>query len=134
VATVSFITSRCDTFLAGYGVAQAIPGPLFTFASYLGAVVSPSPNGLAGAATGLIAIFLPCVLILMGTLPFWETFRKRAGAQAITRGVNAAIAVLHRFAGVSLQSRRRSSSMPPTSTQERAGEVTANTNKAGCQT
>jgi chromate transporter len=80
-----------DTFLAGYGAAQAIPGPLFTFAAYLGAVVSPSPHGLAGAAMGLTAIFLPCVLILMSTLPFWETFRKRAGAQAIMRGVNAAV-------------------------------------------
>ena len=80
-----------DTFLAGYGAAQAVPGPLFTFAAYLGAVVSPSPHGLAGAALGLIAIFLPGVLILMGTLPFWETFRKRAGAQAMMRGVNAAV-------------------------------------------
>jgi chromate transporter len=67
-----------DTFLAGYGAAQAVPGPLFTFAAYLGAVVSPSPHGVAGAALGLIGIFLPGMLILMGTLPFWETFRKRA--------------------------------------------------------
>jgi chromate transporter len=80
-----------DAFLAGYGAAQAVPGPLFTFAAYLGAVVSPSPHGLAGAALGLIAIFLPGVLILMGTLPFWDTFRKRAGAQAMMRGVNAAV-------------------------------------------
>ena len=80
-----------DTFLAGYGAAQAVPGPLFTFAAYLGAIVSPSPHGLAGAALGLIAIFLPGVLILMGTLPFWDTFRKRVGAQAMMRGVNAAV-------------------------------------------
>ena len=80
-----------DTFLAGYGAAQAVPGPLFTFAAYLGAIVSPSPHGLAGAALGLIAIFLPGVLILIGTLPFWETFRKRVGAQAMMRGVNAAV-------------------------------------------
>jgi chromate transporter len=80
-----------DAFLAGYGAAQAVPGPLFTFAAYLGAVVSPSPHGLTGAAVGLIAIFLPGMLILMGTLPFWETFRKRAGAQAVMRGVNAAV-------------------------------------------
>jgi chromate transporter len=78
-------------FLAGYGAAQAVHGPLFTFAAYLGAIVSPSPHGLAGAALGLIAIFLPGVLILTGTLPFWETFRKRAGAQAVMRGVNAAV-------------------------------------------
>ncbi|MHB8884403.1 MAG: chromate efflux transporter [Methylovirgula sp.] len=80
-----------DTFLAGYGAAQAVPGPLFTFAAYLGTIVGPSPHGLAGAALGLIGIFLPGVLILMGTLPFWETFRKRAGAQAMMRGVNAAV-------------------------------------------
>jgi chromate transporter len=80
-----------DVFLAGYGAAQAIPGPLFTFAAYLGAVVKPSPHGLAGAALGLIAIFLPGMLILMGTLPFWDTFRKRTDAQAIMRGVNAAV-------------------------------------------
>jgi chromate transporter len=80
-----------DVFLAGYGAAQAVPGPLFTFAAYLGAVVRPSPHGVAGAALGLMAIFLPGLLILMGTLPFWETFRKRAGAQATMRGVNAAV-------------------------------------------
>jgi chromate transporter len=80
-----------DTFLAGYGAAQAVPGPLFTFAAYLGAVVKTSPHGLTGAALGLIGIFLPGVLILMGTLPFWESFRKRAGAQAVMRGVNAAV-------------------------------------------
>jgi len=80
-----------DTFLAGYGAAQAVPGPLFTFAAYLGAVVNLSPHGVAGAALGLIGIFLPGILILLGTLPFWETFRKRAGAQAAMRGINAAV-------------------------------------------
>src|SRR5271165_5252699 len=80
-----------NTFLAGYGAAQAVPGPLFTFAAYLGVVVSLSPHGLTGAVLGLIGIFLPGVLILMGTLPFWESFRKRAGAQAVMRGVNAAV-------------------------------------------
>lgn len=80
-----------DTFLAGYGAAQAVPGPLFTFAAYLGAVVGPSPHGLKGAALGLIGIFLPGGLILIGTLPFWDSFRKRAGAQAMMRGVNAAV-------------------------------------------
>ncbi len=80
-----------DAFLAGYGAAQAVPGPLFTFAAYLGAVVSPSPHGLTGAALGLIAIFLPGMLILIGTLPLWETLRKRPGAQAMTRGINAAV-------------------------------------------
>jgi chromate transporter len=64
---------------------------LFTFAAYLGAVVKPSPHGIAGAVLGLIGIFLPGILILLGTLPFWETFRKRAGAQAVMRGINAAV-------------------------------------------
>jgi chromate transporter len=80
-----------DAFLAGYGAAQAVPGPLFTFAAYLGTIVHPSPHGLTGAVLGLIGIFLPGVLILIGTLPFWDTFRKRAGAQSVMRGVNAAV-------------------------------------------
>jgi chromate transporter len=80
-----------DAFLAGYGAAQAVPGPLFTFAAYLGAVVKLEPNGLAGAALGLIGIFLPGILILIGMLPFWDAFRMRAGAQAAMRGVNAAV-------------------------------------------
>jgi chromate transporter len=80
-----------DAFLTGYGAAQAVPGPLFTFAAYLGAIVSTGPRGLAGALIGLIGIFLPGVLILMGALPYWESFRQRAGAQAVMRGVNAAV-------------------------------------------
>ena len=80
-----------DAFLAGYGAAQAVPGPLFTFAAYLGAVVSPSPHGVAGAALGLFGIFLPGILILLAALPFWDSFRKRADAQAMMRGVNAAV-------------------------------------------
>ena len=80
-----------STFLAGYGAAQAVPGPLFTFAAYLGTVVTPSPHGVLGAALGLVGIFLPGVLILLGTLPFWDKFRKRPDAQAIMRGVNAAV-------------------------------------------
>jgi chromate transporter len=85
-----------DTFLAGYGAAQAVPGPLFTFGAYLGAVVSMSQHGLGGsamgwAAIGLIAIFLPGVLILVGTLPFWDGFRTRPEAQAMMRGINAAV-------------------------------------------
>jgi chromate transporter len=80
-----------DAFLAGYGAAQAVPGPLFTFAAYLGASVAPEPHGLAGAALGLAGIFLPGILILLGALPFWDSFRTRAGAQAVMRGVNAAV-------------------------------------------
>lgn len=80
-----------DAFLAGYGAAQAVPGPLFTFAAYLGTVVSPDPHGVAGAALGLVGIFLPGLLVLLGALPFWDSFRKRAGAKAMMRGVNAAV-------------------------------------------
>jgi chromate transporter len=80
-----------DAFLAGYGAAQAVPGPLFTFAAYLGAVVRPGPQGVAGAALGLVGIFLPGILVLLGALPFWDGLRQRAGAQAIMRGVNAAV-------------------------------------------
>lgn len=79
------------TFLAGYGAAQAMPGPLFTFAAYLGAVVGPAPNEIAGAAIALIGIFLPGLLILIGVLPFWDTLRARPAAQAALRGVNAAV-------------------------------------------
>jgi chromate transporter len=80
-----------DVFLAGYGAAQAVPGPLFTFAAYLGTVVGPTPHGVVGAILGLVEIFLPGILILIGALPFWDAFRKRAEAQAIMRGVNAAV-------------------------------------------
>lgn len=80
-----------DAFLQGYGAAQAVPGPLFTFAAYLGASVRPSPHGILGAAYGLVGIFLPGLLILLGTLPFWDSFRRRIGAQAIMRGINAAV-------------------------------------------
>jgi len=78
-------------FLAGYGAAQAVPGPLFTFAAYLGAVMRIGPGGVAGAALALAAIFLPGVLLLLGTLPFWDALRSRPRAQAAMRGVNAAV-------------------------------------------
>ncbi|CUX43937.1 chromate efflux transporter [Agrobacterium genomosp. 13] len=80
-----------DAFIAGYGATQAVPGPLFTFAAYLGAVVGPQPNGIAGAAIALIAIFLPGMLLLVGALPFWEDFRRHLLAQAAMRGANAAV-------------------------------------------
>jgi chromate transporter len=80
-----------DAFLAGYGAAQAVPGPLFTFAAYLGAVANPSRHGVPGAVLGLIGIFLPGILVLLGTLPFWDALRKKTGAQAMMRGVNAAV-------------------------------------------
>jgi chromate transporter len=61
-----------EAFLAGYGLAQAVPGPLFTFAAYLGAVMGPAPNGLAGASIALVALFLPGLLLVYGMLPFWD--------------------------------------------------------------
>jgi len=80
-----------DAFLAGYGAAQAIPGPLFTFAAYLGAVMGPAPNGVVGAVICLVAVFLPSFLLVIGALPFWDDFRGRPGAQAALKGVNAAV-------------------------------------------
>jgi chromate transporter len=80
-----------DAFLAGYGAAQAVPGPLFTFAAYLGAVMRPEPDGVVGAAICLIAVFVPGLLLVVGALPFWDTLRTRPGAQAALRGTNAAV-------------------------------------------
>lgn len=78
-------------FLAGYGLTQAVPGPLFTFAAYLGAIADPPPNGVMGATIALIAIFLPGLLLVYGMLPFWDGLRTRPGAQAAMRGANAAV-------------------------------------------
>ncbi len=80
-----------DAFLAGYGAAQAMPGPLFTFAAYLGAVMIPSPNGALGALLALVAIFAPSFLLVIALIPFWDTLRRRQAMQAMLRGVNAAV-------------------------------------------
>ena len=80
-----------DVFLAGYGAAQAVPGPLFTFAAYLGAVMVPTPNGWLGGAIALTAIFLPSFLLVVGVLPFWEAIRVKPTAQAALKGTNAAV-------------------------------------------
>jgi chromate transporter len=80
-----------EAFLAGYGLAQAVPGPLFTFAAYLGAVTGPPPNGFVGAAIALVALLLPGMLLVYGTLPFWDAMRTRPAAQAAMRGTNAAV-------------------------------------------
>jgi chromate transporter len=80
-----------DAFLAGYGAAQAVPGPLFTFAAYLGTAMQPVPNGWLGALICLVAIFLPSFLLLFGAVPFWNELRKRADIQSALRGVNAAV-------------------------------------------
>lgn len=78
-------------FLAGYGLAQAVPGPLFTFAAYLGAVAQVPPNGVAGALIATAAIFLPGLMLVYGALPFWDALRKRPSAQAAMRGAGAAV-------------------------------------------
>ncbi|MBI2528031.1 MAG: chromate efflux transporter [Candidatus Rokubacteria bacterium] len=80
-----------EQFVAGYGAAQAVPGPLFTFAAYLGAVMAPAPSGVAGAALALAAVFLPSFLLIIGALPFWDDLRGRSGFQAALRGINAAV-------------------------------------------
>ena len=80
-----------ETFLAGYGAAQAVPGPLFTFAAYLGAVMNAPPNGWLGAVICLVAIFLPSFFLVIGAMPFWEDLRRGAAAQAALAGVNAAV-------------------------------------------
>jgi chromate transporter len=80
-----------DAFLAGYGAAQAVPGPLFTFAAYLGTVMGPAPHGWLGGLICVVAIFLPSFLLLIGALPFWDTLRRGPGVQSALRGVNAAV-------------------------------------------
>jgi chromate transporter len=78
-------------FMAGYAAAQAVPGPLFTFAAFLGAVISPGPGGAGGALIALVAIFLPSFLLLIGVLPFWNTVREQPGFQSTLSGINATV-------------------------------------------
>src|SRR5450830_903546 len=80
-----------DVFLAGYGAAQAVPGPLFTFAAFLGAIAAPTPHGWLGGTLCLLAIFAPSFLLVMGALPFWESLRRSPRTQAALAGVNAAV-------------------------------------------
>jgi chromate transporter len=80
-----------EQFTAGYGAAQAVPGPLFTFAAYLGAVMQQPPNGVSGAALALVAVFLPSFFMVIGALPFWDTVRARPSFQSALRGINAAV-------------------------------------------
>jgi chromate transporter len=80
-----------EQFVAGYGAAQAVPGPLFTFAAYLGAVMGPEPNGSTGAILALVAIFLPSFLLIAGALPFWDLLRSLPVLQSALKGVNAAV-------------------------------------------
>jgi chromate transporter len=78
-------------FLAGYGLAQAMPGPLFSFSAYLGAIQEPQPNGVAGAALAVCAIYLPSFLLLGGVLPLWSSLRGHAAVQAALVGIGAAV-------------------------------------------
>ena len=90
-ATVSTGWTDNNTFLAGYGAAQALPGPLFSFAAYLGAVVQPPPHGALGGAIALIAIFLPGLLLVIGVFPFWNQLRSNEKSRAVFAGVNASV-------------------------------------------
>ena len=89
VAPPGWVTN--EQFVAGYGAAQAVPGPLFTFAAYLGAVMAPGPDRWAWAALALGAIFLPAWLLVVGALPFWDRLRGDAAFAGALRGINAAV-------------------------------------------
>ena len=80
-----------ETFLAGYGAAQAVPGPLFTFAAFLGAAMHSAPSGVLGGVVGLLAIFAPSFLLIAGALPFWEQLRQSRHTLAALAGINAAV-------------------------------------------
>jgi len=80
-----------DAFMAGYGAAQAVPGPLFTFAAYLGSVMGPVPNGWTGAVICLLAVFAPSFLLVIGVLPFWDQLRQVGAVRRALAGVNAAV-------------------------------------------
>ena len=80
-----------DAFIAGYGATQAMPGPLFTFAAYLGAMMRDAPSGVVGATVALLAIYLPSFLLMLGALPLLDALRRRGAIQAALRGVNAGV-------------------------------------------
>jgi chromate transporter len=80
-----------DVFLAGYGAAQAVPGPLFTFAAYLGAAMRVEPSGWVGGLLCLVAVFLPSFLLVVGALPFWHHLRGNRGVRSALAGINAAV-------------------------------------------
>lgn len=89
VVTPGWLTH--DQFLAGYGAAQAVPGPLFTFAAYLGTVMRVGPGGWLGGAWTLLWVFVPALVIVLGVLPYWQKIRALPAAQAALRGANAAV-------------------------------------------
>ena len=89
VVSTGFIGN--DAFVAGYGAAQAVPGPLFTFAAYLGVRMTPAPSGWLGGMLCLVAIYLPSFLLLIGVLPFWDRLRTRTDVRSAMIGVNASV-------------------------------------------
>ena len=89
VVTPGWVTP--DEFLAGYGAAQAVPGPLFTLSAYLGAIMAPAPNGVLGGTIALTAIFLPSFLLVIGGIAAWSLIRRNPSILASLRGVNAAV-------------------------------------------
>ncbi len=89
VVSPGWVTS--SQFLAGYGMTQAMPGPLFTFSAFLGTIMTKMPNGVAGGLFALFSIFLPSFLLVYGLLPFWDTLRTRQDFQSTLRGINAAV-------------------------------------------
>lgn len=99
-----------DTFLAGYGAAQALPGPLFAFTAFLGASIETGPGGVAGGLLALVAVYVPSLLLILGALPYWDQLRTRPTAQAALMGTNAAVvgllaaALVHPIGSVSLTS------------------------------
>jgi chromate transporter len=80
-----------DTFLAGYGAAQALPGPLFAFSGFLGAAISAGPGGITGGVLALTVTFVPSWLLVLGVLPYWDRLRRLPTAQAALLGTNAAV-------------------------------------------
>lgn len=80
-----------EQFIAGYGAAQAVPGPLFTFSAYLGTIPNATPTGWSGGLFALVAIFLPSFLLVIGAVPFWDRLRARTGFSGALRGINAAV-------------------------------------------
>lgn len=80
-----------DTFLAGYGAAQALPGPLFAFTAFLGSSISVGPGGIGGGVIALIATYVPSLLLILGVMPYWNRLRKLPSAQGMLRGANAVV-------------------------------------------
>lgn len=80
-----------DTFLAGYGAAQAVPGPLFAFTAFLGSSISVGPGGIGGGVIALIATYVPSLLLILGVMPYWNRLRKLPSAQGMLRGANAVV-------------------------------------------